>query len=78
MMVILVRQTGFGCVIMLDWYFNKFWLSQVVQFSLRWLFYVILKFKFSQIVQLITNPDMLHMSILPFHGQFSRILSNLR
>ncbi|XP_057459409.1 uncharacterized protein LOC130750031 isoform X1 [Actinidia eriantha] len=27
---------------------------------------------------LITNPDMLHMSILPFHGQFSRILSNLR
>lgn len=27
---------------------------------------------------LITNPDMLHMSILPFHGQFSRILSNIR
>ncbi|XP_019053936.1 PREDICTED: uncharacterized protein LOC104599902 isoform X3 [Nelumbo nucifera] len=27
---------------------------------------------------LITNPDMLHMSILPFHGQFQRILSNLR
>lgn len=27
---------------------------------------------------LITNPDMLHMSVLPFHGQFSRILSNLR
>ncbi|KAL1196754.1 ATP-dependent DNA helicase Q-like 3 [Cardamine amara subsp. amara] len=27
---------------------------------------------------LITNPDMLHMSILPQHGQFSRILSNLR
>lgn len=27
---------------------------------------------------LITNPDMLHMSILPFHGQFRRILSNLR
>ncbi|XP_015572042.2 uncharacterized ATP-dependent helicase YprA isoform X1 [Ricinus communis] len=27
---------------------------------------------------LITNPDMLHMSILPFHRQFSRILSNLR
>ncbi|KAG8379349.1 hypothetical protein BUALT_Bualt07G0079100 [Buddleja alternifolia] len=27
---------------------------------------------------LITNPDMLHVSILPFHGQFSRILSNLR
>ncbi|CAH2073576.1 unnamed protein product [Thlaspi arvense] len=27
---------------------------------------------------LITNPDMLHMSILPPHGQFSRILSNLR
>ncbi|KAG6535035.1 hypothetical protein ZIOFF_008953 [Zingiber officinale] len=27
---------------------------------------------------LITNPDMLHMSILPFHGQFKRILSNLR
>ncbi|KAH9722330.1 UBQ helicase-c and DEAD-like helicase domain-containing protein [Citrus sinensis] len=27
---------------------------------------------------LITNPDMLHMSILPYHGQFSRILSNLR
>ncbi|WCJ35804.1 ATP-dependent helicase HRQ1 [Euphorbia peplus] len=27
---------------------------------------------------LITNPDMLHMSILPFHKQFSRILSNLR
>ncbi|CAA0820868.1 Unknown protein [Striga hermonthica] len=27
---------------------------------------------------LITNPDMLHISILPFHGRFSRILSNLR
>ncbi|KAL6855867.1 hypothetical protein ACP4OV_018669 [Aristida adscensionis] len=27
---------------------------------------------------LITNPDMLHLSILPFHGQFQRILSNLR
>ncbi|URE28843.1 hypothetical protein MUK42_17433 [Musa troglodytarum] len=27
---------------------------------------------------LITNPDMLHMSILPFHRQFQRILSNLR
>ncbi|KNA22801.1 hypothetical protein SOVF_030700 [Spinacia oleracea] len=27
---------------------------------------------------LITNPDMLHMSILPFHGQFQRILSNLK
>ncbi|RZC61035.1 hypothetical protein C5167_022799 [Papaver somniferum] len=27
---------------------------------------------------LITNPDMLHMSILPFHVQFQRILSNLR
>lgn len=27
---------------------------------------------------LITNPDTLHVSILPFHGQFSRILSNLR
>ena len=27
---------------------------------------------------LITNPDMLHMSILPVHRQFSRILSNLR
>ncbi|GLT57810.1 hypothetical protein SLA2020_307580 [Shorea laevis] len=26
---------------------------------------------------LITNPDMLHMSILPLHRQFSRILSNL-
>lgn len=29
-------------------------------------------------LQLITNPDMLHISILPFHGQFRRILSNLR
>ncbi|XP_022135057.1 uncharacterized protein LOC111007140 isoform X2 [Momordica charantia] len=27
---------------------------------------------------LITNPDMLHVSILPYHRQFSRILSNLR
>ncbi|KAJ8553743.1 hypothetical protein K7X08_024421 [Anisodus acutangulus] len=27
---------------------------------------------------LITNPDMLHVSILPCHRQFSRILSNLR
>ncbi|CAK9147911.1 unnamed protein product [Ilex paraguariensis] len=27
---------------------------------------------------LITNPDMLHVSILPFHGQFRRLLSNLR
>ncbi|KAL9156100.1 hypothetical protein ABFS82_09G050400 [Erythranthe guttata] len=27
---------------------------------------------------LITNPDMLHVSILPFHGHFRRILSNLR
>lgn len=27
---------------------------------------------------LITNPDTLHVSILPFHGQFSRIFSNLR
>ncbi|KAK3127647.1 hypothetical protein QOZ80_7AG0576390 [Eleusine coracana subsp. coracana] len=26
----------------------------------------------------ITNPDMLHVSILPYHGQFQRILSNLR
>lgn len=33
---------------------------------------------FSLFVQLITNPDMLHMSILPFHGQFRRILENLR
>ncbi|MQM10927.1 hypothetical protein Taro_043825 [Colocasia esculenta] len=27
---------------------------------------------------LITNPDMLHVSILPFHRQFQRLLSNLR
>ncbi|XP_031376686.1 uncharacterized protein LOC116192305 isoform X2 [Punica granatum] len=27
---------------------------------------------------LITNPDMLHKSILPYHGKFMRILSNLR
>ncbi|KAK9105190.1 hypothetical protein Scep_022034 [Stephania cephalantha] len=27
---------------------------------------------------LITNPDMLHLSILPFHSQFQRILANLR
>ncbi|XP_061955867.1 uncharacterized protein LOC133677772 isoform X6 [Populus nigra] len=27
---------------------------------------------------LITNPDMLHLSILPYHRQFDRILSNLR
>ncbi|KAL2462078.1 ATP-dependent helicase [Abeliophyllum distichum] len=27
---------------------------------------------------LITNPDMLHVSILPYHRQFGRILSNLR
>lgn len=27
---------------------------------------------------LITNPDMLHLSILPFHGQFRRMLANLR
>ncbi|XP_078430082.1 UBQ, helicase-c and DEAD-like helicase domain-containing protein isoform X2 [Wolffia australiana] len=27
---------------------------------------------------IITNPDMLHVSILPFHQQFKRILSNLR
>lgn len=27
---------------------------------------------------LITNPDMLHMSILPVHSQFSRLLSNLQ
>ncbi|KAI3726829.1 hypothetical protein L1987_66635 [Smallanthus sonchifolius] len=27
---------------------------------------------------LITNPDMLHMSILPLHNQFGRFLSNLR
>ena len=27
---------------------------------------------------LITNPDMLHQSILPVHRQFARILSNLR
>lgn len=27
---------------------------------------------------LITNPDMLHRSILPFHAQFARILANLR
>lgn len=27
---------------------------------------------------LITNPDMLHMSVLPVHRQFSRIFSNLR
>lgn len=34
--------------------------------------------KFSVFIQLITNPDMLHVSILPHHRQFSRILSNLR
>lgn len=33
---------------------------------------------FSPLLQLITNPDMLHLSILPFHGQFQRILSNLK
>jgi ATP-dependent helicase YprA (DUF1998 family) len=27
---------------------------------------------------LVTNPDMLHMSILPCHASFSRLLSNLR
>ena len=27
---------------------------------------------------LITNPDMLHCSILPVHGQFARLLANLR
>ena len=27
---------------------------------------------------LITNPDMLHMSILPVHRTFSRLLANLR
>lgn len=27
---------------------------------------------------LITNPDMLHMSILPVHWQFARLLANLR
>ncbi|XP_048137727.1 uncharacterized ATP-dependent helicase YprA isoform X2 [Rhodamnia argentea] len=27
---------------------------------------------------LITNPDMLHKSVLPYHGKFVRILSNLR
>lgn len=27
---------------------------------------------------LITNPDMLHMSVLPVHRQFSRIFSHLR
>ena len=26
---------------------------------------------------LITNPDMLHQSILPVHGQFERLLRNL-
>lgn len=34
--------------------------------------------KCSVLIQLITNPDMLHLSILPQHRQFSRILSNLR
>ncbi|XP_057441075.1 uncharacterized protein LOC130732945 isoform X2 [Lotus japonicus] len=33
---------------------------------------------FHIILQLITNPDMLHISILPHHRQFSRVLSNLR
>lgn len=27
---------------------------------------------------LITNPDMLHCSVLPVHGQFGRLLANLR
>lgn len=27
---------------------------------------------------LITNPDMLHMSILPMHHDFTRVLGNLR
>ena len=27
---------------------------------------------------LITNPDMLHQSILPVHGQFERLLRNLQ
>lgn len=29
-------------------------------------------------LQLITNPDMLHLTILPNHKQFERILSNIR
>ena len=27
---------------------------------------------------LITNPDMLHMSILPVHGQFGRLMAGLK
>lgn len=27
---------------------------------------------------LVTNPDMLHMSVLPVHSQFKRLLSNLK
>jgi DEAD/DEAH box helicase domain-containing protein len=27
---------------------------------------------------LVTNPDMLHCSILPFHTQFARLLGNLK
>ena len=27
---------------------------------------------------IITNPDMLHQSILPLHGQFATLLSNLK
>ena len=27
---------------------------------------------------LITNPDMLHVSILPSHGQFQHLLANLK
>lgn len=30
------------------------------------------------ILQLITNPDMLHVSIMPSHRQFTRFLTNLK
>lgn len=80
-MAILLIETGCGYVIMLEWYFcnlivlNKYPIFLKIQ--LDSLFNFIFKI-FSSYVQLITNPDMLHMSILPFHGQFSRILSNIR
>jgi DEAD/DEAH box helicase domain-containing protein len=52
-------------------------MSRAIDFCFLFDFFI-LTFLHNVCSQLITNPDMLHVSILPYHGQFQRILSNLR
>lgn len=70
-----LRRIDYGYEIMQGWYCRK------LISLLEWIYYTMptcFSLMCVMILQLITNPDMLHVSILPFHGQFRRILSNLR